>query len=561
MLEAILISSLEKCFLDTKINTLEPLRSANVYRGGIFSCQIALTENSVQGYHGHRRFVSLGVEGIDPSAVSFRTVELIPSYMPAYPTAYDSDYVRTEPGLYPDLLQPLQMEGRVPVMQEQLRTVWVDIDASALSDGKHSVKFIIGDVESSYELPLCLTVIPASLPDVDFPVTQWFHYDCLANYYNVEVFSERHWEIIENFVKTFVKCGNNTLLTPVFTPPLDTYVGGERRTVQLVGVTRDADGKYTFDFSLLTRFMDMADRLGVKYFEISHLFTQWGAAHAPKIMATTEEGYERIFGWDTDATGAEYTRFIRQFITELLDFLKARGDDRRCFFHISDEPNGEQLEQYMKSKNSVVDLLDGYVIMDALSKVDFYREGVIKNPIPCNNHIEPFLEAYEEEGRTGLWTYYCCGQNKHVSNRFFGSPGARTRYIGIQFYRYKIGGFLQWGYNFYNNQGSHDAINPYVDSTGNYFVPSGDTYSVYPAADGTALESVRILHFREGLQDMRALYLAESLVGREKVLEVIEPIVKEMTGENIVFARCINRSTDMMKLREKIDEIVINALN
>ena len=387
-----------------------------------------------------------------------------------------------------------------------------------------------------------------------------FHYDCLATYYNVEIFSERHWEIIENFIKTFVKCGNNTLLTPVFTPPLDTYVGGERPTVQLVGVTLDAEGKYTFDFSLLTKFMDMADRLGIKYFEISHFFTQWGAAHAPKVMATTPDGYKRIFGWDSDATGEEYNTFIRQFITELLDFLKARGDDKRCFFHISDEPNIDHLEQYMKSKSQVLDLLEGYVIMDALSKVDFYREGVIKNPIPSNNHIEDFLEAYAEEGREGLWTYYCCGQNRHVSNRFFGSPGARTRYIGTQFYRYKIGGFLQWGYNFYNNQGSYDAINPYVDSTGNYFVPSGDTYSVYPAQDGTALESMRILHFREGLDDMRALYLAESLVGRERVLEVIEPIVKEMTDENIVFARCIDRSSDMMKLREKIDEIVIANL-
>lgn len=559
MLKAILISSLDKVFLDTKLNTLEPLRAASTYRNSTFSFQIAMTETACDA--PHRRFVGISLDGIEQSAVTLRTVELIPSYMPAYPTRYDSEYVRTTPGLYPDLLQPLQMEGRVPCVMGQTRTVWVDLDTSALPDGKQDIKVNVIDGETVYTLSLELTVIPASLPEVDFPVTQWFHYDCLASYYNVPVFSERHWEIVENFIKTYVKCGNNTLLTPVFTPALDTYVGGERPTVQLVGVARDAEGKYTFDFSLLTRFMDMADRLGVKYFEIAHLFTQWGAGHAPKVMATTEAGYERIFGWDTDATGEEYTAFIRQFLTELLDFLKARGDDKRCFFHISDEPQLDHLEQYMKSKNSVVDLLEGYVIMDALSNVDFYREGIIKNPIPCNNHIEPFLEAYAEEGREGLWTYYCCGQNKHVSNRFFGHPGARTRYIGVQFYRFKIGGFLQWGYNFYYNQGSHDAINPYIDSTGNYFVPSGDTYSVYPAADGTALESMRILHFREGLDDMRTLYLAESLVGREKVLEIIEPIVKEMTGENIVFSRCIDRPADMMKLRAAIDEIVMNALN
>ena len=303
MLKAVLIPSIEKVFLDTKMSTLEPLRSANVYRGSDFSFQIALTETTCDA--AHRRFVGLSFDGIDQSAVTLRTVELIPSYMPEYPTRYDTEYVRTTPGLYPDLLQPLQMEGRVPCVMGQTRTVWVDIDASALEDGMHEITVNVIDGEDVLPLKLMLNVIPTALPEVDFPVTQWFHYDCLANYYNVEIFSERHWEIIENFIKTFVKCGNNTLLTPVFTPPLDTYIGGERPTVQLVGVTLEAEGEYTFDFSLLTKFMDMADRLGIKYFEISHFFTQWGAVHAPKVMATTPDGYKRIFGWDSDATGEE----------------------------------------------------------------------------------------------------------------------------------------------------------------------------------------------------------------------------------------------------------------
>ena len=45
-------------------------------------------------------------------------------------------------------------------------------------------------------------------------------------------------------------------------------------------------------------------------------------------------------------------------------------------------------------------------MIDALSNVDFYKRGIIKNPIPANNHIEPFVEA----GVKPLWTYYCCGQ-------------------------------------------------------------------------------------------------------------------------------------------------------
>ena len=180
MLKAILISSLDKVFLDTKINTLEPLYSASTYRNTTFSFQIAMTETACDA--AHRRFVGISLDGIEQSAVTLRTVELIPSNMPAYPTRYDTEYVRTTPGLYPDLLQPLQMEGRVPCVMGQTRTVWVDIDTSALPDGKNDIKVNVIDGEATYTLTLALNVIPASLPEVDFPVTQWFHYDCLASY-------------------------------------------------------------------------------------------------------------------------------------------------------------------------------------------------------------------------------------------------------------------------------------------------------------------------------------------------------------------------------------------
>ncbi len=106
--------------------------------------------------------------------------------------------------------------------------------------------------------------------------------------HNVPVWSERHWEVIENFAKVAVKNGINMLLTPVFTPPLDTAVGGERLTTQLVGIKKSGN-RYTFNWKLLDRWIEMCNRIGVKYFEISHLFSQWGATHAPKIMTTKKE--------------------------------------------------------------------------------------------------------------------------------------------------------------------------------------------------------------------------------------------------------------------------------
>lgn len=545
MLRYKLLSSLDKPFLDSKLDDFTPLRKLTMLRNERISVQLVLTDDSAAA--PHRRFVGIKIEGVFAPYATKRTLESVPSAMPAYPGRSDENYLRTTPGLYPDLLAPMQMNGSAACVPGQLHSVWIDIDPmGALPAGNYNLTVVLSDGAVTERAQLAVEVIAADLPEQALRVTEWFHCDCLASYYGVPVFSERHWEIIENFVRTAVRNGINMLLTPVFTPPLDTHIGGERPTVQLTGVKRTADG-WEFDFSRLDRWIDMCDRCGVKYFEISHLFTQWGALHAPKIVAETDEGEKNIFGWDTDATSDEYTAFIRAFLGAFLAHMRARGDDSRCYFHISDEPNAAHLEQYLKAKATVSDLLDGYPVMDALSDYEFYKTGAVTTPIPANNHIEPFIEG----GVEPLWTYYCCGQGIGVSNRFLAMPGARTRYIGVQFYKYRVFGFLQWGYNFYYNQGSYDPVNPYVDSTGNYFVPSGDAYSVYPATDGTALESMRIVQFREAIDDLRAMELAGSLAGRDAVIAAIE----ELTGE-VVFSRCVCDSAAMLAIRERINSII-----
>ena len=86
--------------------------------------------------------------------------------------------------------------------------------------------------ETAAEATYTVHVIEKVLPKQKMIVTEWFHTDCIANYYDLETFSEQHWDHIEKFMRTAVENGINTILTPVFTPPLDTAVGGERRTVQ-----------------------------------------------------------------------------------------------------------------------------------------------------------------------------------------------------------------------------------------------------------------------------------------------------------------------------------------
>ena len=97
-------------------------------------------------------------------------------------------------------------------------------------------------------------------------------------------------------MKVAVKNGINMILTPVFTPELDTYVGGERLTTQLVDIELVSEGKFAFNFDKLHRWIDLALKCEVEYFEIPHFFSQWGAKAAPKIVVKVNGRIRKLLG-------------------------------------------------------------------------------------------------------------------------------------------------------------------------------------------------------------------------------------------------------------------------
>ena len=320
-----------------------------------------------------------------------------------------------------------------------------------------------------------------------------------------------------NFIRHYGKSGMNTILVPTFTPPLDTEVGGERTTVQLVEVHKN-DSSYSFNFDKVKRFIDICLESGIEYFEIAHLFTQWGANAAPKVMAYTEGELKKIFGWETDSEGEEYMDFLSFYLPALTKKLDEWGLNGKVFFHLSDEPDENCIEKYSRLRKRIAPFLGDYPILDAVSRYSFVERGIVDRPVPGNNHLEPFLENKVK----GLWTYYCCAQGDKVPNRFMSMPSARNRIMGVLLYYFDIKGFLHWGYNFYNSQYSIEHINPYAVTDAGGAFQAGDAFLVYPGVDGKPEDSLRMMALNEGFQDYRALVKYEEKVGREDVISLIE---------------------------------------
>lgn len=465
------------------------------------------------------------------------SVEHIKSDYPMDKKTCDDYYRYSESGYYPDLLLPV--ENSIS-LKKGINVFWIEIDGKDSTPGICDITVAVDD----RSVILKAEVIDAELDFSDFIYTTWFHTDCLMSYYNFEVFSDEYWRVTENFLKTAAEYGMTCVLTPIFTPPLDTEIGKERPTVQLVDITYE-NGKYSFGFDKLTKWIEMSERCGIKYFELSHFYTQWGARYAPKIMATVDGKYKKIFGWETKATSREYKNFLTAFSVELKKYLEKRNLKDRVFLHVSDEPSLGCMLPYHKAAKHIKTIFKGYKIMDALSDYNFYKLGIVSNPIPSNNHIEKFLGNIDN-----LWTYYCSGQNnKYVSNRLFCHSSLRTRVLGYQLFKYDIAGFLQWGYNFYYTQLSKALVDPYKVSDAGGKFPSGDSYVVYPAKDGTANHSIRFKVFFDALQDMAALNTLEKLSDKKTCLDIIE----EGGKHNLTFSNYPHEEDWLLTTREKVN--------
>lgn len=508
-MEIKILSNLAKVFPDEICNGYE-IESVSCLKNGKTSFQIAV---KTQG--DENLTVSSPCKGAKIHSIGFVPVGL------AGPKERDDYFLRdAKSGDYPDILLPF--DGTLSTKANEWTALWVELAPCGKKTGEKELTFNVGE----REVKVKLTIEDAELRDQSLMCTHWFHTDCLASHYGVEIFSEEHWRIIENFMKYAVENGINIILTPLFTPPLDTEVGGERPTVQLVDVKRPALGVYEFSFDKLKRWIDMAERCGVKYFEMSHLFTQWGASHAPKIMAQTPSGYKRIFGWETNAHAKAYTNFLRAFAPKLIAFLKEEGIADRCIFHSSDEPSKKDYFSYKKATKIVRELFGEFKIIDALSEFAFYKRGLVHTPVTGIEEIEKFAGNVPE-----LWTYYCCNPSwGNMPNRFIAMPSLRSRVLGFLMYKYDVKGFLHWGYNFYYTQYSKAVADPYKMTDAGGAFSSGDSYVVYPAPDGTPYSSLRLSVFREAIEDFEALRLLEKKIGREATLKILQDgLEKELT--------------------------------
>ncbi len=523
-----ILSSLTKVFTDRKPNG-KTIEEASFFQNERYSLQAVF-------YSKEEGSIDLKINCLLPFEV-FKVGQVFVSH-PETKDRPTEQVEKNEIGLYPDVLYPIENDTYIKA-DKGWNSIWITVS------GKGKAGEYILEVAVDGKTDKCnLAVIPYDLPEQKLIYTNWMHCDCFADWYNIPVFSDEYWDILKEYFLNAVKFGQNMIYVPLFTPPLDTAVGEERLTAQLVDIFKD-DDKYSFNFSKVKRWIDLSLECGFMYFEMTHLFSQWGATAAPKIVVETRDGIKKEFGWEILSTSKEYGNFLSQFLPELCQFLRENGLKDKVYFHFSDEPYDENLADYNNARSMATPFIEGYKTMDAVSIFSIYEQRLVDIPVVATTAVKAFLE----NGETPDWVYYCCSQFKDVCNRFIAMKSYNNRALGFQLYINNTKGFLHWGYNYWYARFSKGVFNPFTGQPADLDnFAAGDGYIVYPG-DNKPISSLRQFVFFDALQDMRACELLEKLTSRENVLEILKA-----SGYGVGFEKYPKSDEEIIYLREKVNK-------
>jgi hypothetical protein len=398
-----------------------------------------------------------------------------------------------------------------------LRPVWLTIDIPADAPaGNYSGKVVVSYRGGrDIELPVSLRVHDLKLP----PPSEWaFHLDlwqnpfAVARYYDVEPWSEEHWELLPPYLTMLANAGQKCITASI----LDRPWGGQTYDPfgSMIGWTHKGNGEWEYDYSVFDRWVNTAMESGITRQINCYSMVPWGnlvryfdndsTDYVTQMLEPGSAGYEAVW---------------RPFLEDFRDHLKARG-----WLDITLIAMDERGLDEMKS---MVALLKDVAPEFKIALAGNYLAELNDDLYDLCVHIHPQLEKelISERVERGMPTtfYTMCARPEHPNNFTF-SPPAEQAWLGWHASALGFSGFLRWAYNSW-------VEDPLRDSRFRTW-PAGDTYQVYPGPRS----SIRFERLREGIQDYEKILIVRDLLesrGDSMGLSELDAILEHFSLDNV----------------------------
>ena len=369
------------------------------------------------------------------------------------------------------------------------------------------------------ELPLTVTVKNHVLPapkDWAFHLDLWQNPYAVSRYYNVEPFSEEHFDLMRPIMKRYADAGGKVITASIMHKPWNGQTFDPFES--MVTWMKKADGSWWFDYTVFDKWVEFMMSMGVKKEIGCFSMVPWRLSFQYFDQASNQ------FKYFTGKPGEpEYEEFWTRMLKSFALHLKEKG-----WFDITHIAMDERSMKDMLATIAVIKKADKDF---KISLAGSYHKELLE---PLNDYCVTMAETFSPEeiavrrAKGMTTTYYtCCAEAR--PNTFTFSPPAEAEYLGWFAAKAGVDGYLRWALNSWVEKPLHDS------RFTNW--AAGDTYILYPDAR-TSIRFERLIEGIQAYEKIRILRNATDKRGRsknygkqlDKILEAFDPLTLTPTS-------------------------------
>ena len=377
------------------------------------------------------------------------------------------------------------------------------------------------------ELPLTVTVKNRVLPepkDWAFHLDLWQNPYAVSRYYNVEPFSQEHFDLMRPIMKRYADAGGKVITASIMHKPWNgqTYDPFE----SMVTWMKKADGTWYFDYTVFDKWVEFMMSCGVKKEINCYSMVPWRLSFQYFDQASNQFKY-----FNGKPGEPAYEEFWMRMLKSFAQHLKEKGWFDITHIAMDERPLNDMLATIEVVRKADPDFklsLAGTYHKELLEDLDDY----------CITLAEKFtpeeLEKRKAEGK--VTTYYtCCTEPR--PNTFTFSPLAEAEWLGWWAAKINVDGYLRWALNSW-------VKDPLLDSRFTAWA-AGDTYILYPGGR-TCTRFERLIEGIQAYEKIRILRNEKDKRGRSKnydkqIDKILEPF-NEFNLVEVPAAQVVNKA-------------------
>ena len=346
-----------------------------------------------------------------------------------------------------------------------------------------------------------------------FHLDLWQNPYAVARVHNVEVWSDKHFEVLRPYMLKLASAGQKAITATLIDRPWDGQTYDPFGS--MVTWIKKADGTWLYDFTIFDRWVEFMMSCGIDKEITCFSMIPWKLSFRYYDQATHTHKYINC------APGDEaYAQFWGRMLSAFAKHLKEKGWFDKTFISM-DERSLQQMQAAIKV---IKEYAPGMKISMAGNyhpeiEADIYDYCL--DIFAYGAYTPELIARRREQGKVS--TYYTCCSAEYPNLFTFTAP-ADAEFIALEALAKGLDGYLRWAYNSW-------TVTPEADSRFTAW-PAGDTYVIYPFS----ISSIRWERLVQGIQQFEKykILLAEAKAkGNASRVKALEKLLKSIDIKKI----------------------------